>query len=54
MPFYYKKADNQILISSFIFDMIQFVQGIVSASVVEFEDLKEKTEKETFKTEANL
>lgn len=53
VPFYYKKADKEVSIPSFLFDMVQFIQGVVGGSVVEFEDLKEKAEKETFKREAN-
>jgi hypothetical protein len=53
-PFYYKKADKAVVIPSFIFDIVQFIQGVVGGSVVEFEDLKEKEEKESFKRDANF
>jgi hypothetical protein len=53
LSFYYKKAEKEISIPAFLFDMVQFIQGVVGGSIVEFEDPKERAEKETFKREAN-
>jgi len=53
IPIYYKKTQKEVSIPSFLFDVVQFIQAVVGGSVVEFEDPKEKAEKESFKREAN-
>ena len=44
---YYKTTEKQILIPNIIYDMGQFISMCVSSATVQFEDQKEKEEKET-------
>jgi hypothetical protein len=50
---YYKTTEKQILIPNIIYDMGQFISMCVSSATVQFEDQKEKEEKETFRKDAN-
>lgn len=54
IPYFFKKTSNPTAIPIYLFDIVQFIQGVVGGSIVEFEDPKEKAEKENFKKEANL
>lgn len=50
---YYKTTTDEILIPNLIYDLAQFISMCVSSATVEFEDLQEKEEKETFRKNAN-
>jgi hypothetical protein len=50
---YYKTTTNEALIPNLIYDMAQFISMCVSSATVEFDDLEEKEEKETFRKNAN-
>jgi len=51
--FYFKRTGKQIMIPSLVFDLANFISAIVSASLITFEDIKEKEEVETFGKQAN-
>ncbi|RTZ04796.1 hypothetical protein [Flavobacterium sp. GSP6] len=50
---YYKTTTSEMLIPNLIYDMAQFISMCVSSATVEFDDLQEKEEKETFRKNAN-
>ena len=50
---YYKTTTSEILVPNLIYDLAQFISMCVSSATVEFDDLKEKEEKETFRKNAN-
>lgn len=50
---YYKTTNSETLVPNLIYDLAQFISMCVSVATVEFDDLKEKEEKETFRKNAN-
>ena len=51
--FYYKTCKNEKVISSVIFDLSNFIVGVVNALGIKYKDEKEEKEKETFRKDAN-
>jgi hypothetical protein len=51
--FFYKKTHNPKTIANIVYDLANFVSAIVSCSLVQFQDVAEKEEKEFFAREAN-
>jgi len=51
--YYYKSIDEIELLSSLVYDLAHFMSSIISVSQIEFYDYKEKSERETFKNDAN-
>lgn len=51
--YYYKSVNRTELLSSIIYDFGHFMLSILSASQIQFYDPKEKSERETFRIEAN-
>lgn len=51
--YYYKSIDDLSLLTSLIYDVAHFMSSIISFSQIEFYDYKEKSERETFKNDAN-
>jgi hypothetical protein len=51
--FYYKSTDNISNIASLVFDMANFLVGVINAYCLRYKDEKDETEKENFRIEAN-
>lgn len=51
--FYYKLCVDPALIASTVFDLANFVVGVVNAFCIQFKDEKEEKERETFRKDAN-
>ncbi|MDO7170838.1 hypothetical protein [Mariniflexile sp. AS56] len=51
--FYYKSCKNKEDISSAVFDLSNFIVGVVNALGITYKDEKEEKEKETFRQDAN-
>jgi len=51
--FYYKVCKNKEAISSVVFDLSNFIVGVVNALGIRYKDEKEEKEKETFRQDAN-
>jgi len=51
--FYYKSCKNKEEISSAVFDLSNYILGVVNALGIQYKDEKEEKEKETFRQEAN-
>ena len=53
IEFYYKTCENIEQIPSAVFDLSNFVVGVVNSFCVQYKDEKEEQERETFKRDAN-
>lgn len=51
--FYYKSTDNIETIASLVFDLANFLVGVVNAYCLRYKDEKDETEKENFRISAN-
>jgi len=51
--FYYKTCENIEVVSSIVFDLSNFIVGVVNALDIKYKDEKEEKEKETFRKDAN-
>ncbi|TZF99075.1 hypothetical protein FW781_03880 (plasmid) [Chryseobacterium panacisoli] len=51
--FYYKSTENISNIASLVFDMANFLVGVINAYCLRYKDEKDDREKENFRTEAN-
>lgn len=51
--FYYKTCDNIEQIPSAVFDLANFIVGVVNAFCIQYKDEKEEKERETFRRDAN-
>lgn len=51
--FYYKSTDNASNIASLVFDMSNFLVGVVNAYCLKYKDEKDEKEKESFRIAAN-
>lgn len=51
--FYYKKTNNPSMISSLVFDLASFTNGVVSASLVNYQEKKEIENAKRFQSRAN-
>ncbi|MFD2963691.1 MULTISPECIES: hypothetical protein [Olivibacter] len=51
--FYYKTCENIEQIPSCVFDLANFIVGVVNGFCMRYKDEKEERERETFKTDAN-
>jgi hypothetical protein len=50
---FYKKTNNYHTVSNIVYDIANFITAIVSASLIQFQEVKEKEEKEFFTRDAN-
>ena len=53
VQYYYKTCDNLDQISSTVFDLSNFIVGVVNAYCIQYKDEKEERERETFRKDAN-
>jgi hypothetical protein len=53
LTYYYKKTNNQLLVSSLVFDVAHFISSLVSISNIQFTDSKEEASIKRFQSEAN-
>ncbi len=53
VKFYYKTCDTVEQIPSVVFDLANFIVGVVNAFCIQYKDEKEEKERETFKRDAN-
>jgi hypothetical protein len=51
--YYYKSCDNIDQIPSLVFDLANFIVGVVNSYCVQFKDEKEEKERETFRKDAS-
>lgn len=51
--FYYKTTDNYLLVPGLIFDLANFSVGVINSFCLQFKDVKEEQERETFRKDAN-
>lgn len=51
--YYYKKTNNPTMISSLVFDLASFTNGVVSASLVNYQEKKELENSKRFQSRAN-
>lgn len=52
--FYYKTCDKIDQIPSAVFDLANFIVGVVNAFCIQYKDEREEKERETFRKDANL
>lgn len=53
VEFYYKTCENLDQIPSAVFDLSNFVVGVINAFCIQYKDEKEEKERETFRKDAN-
>ncbi|HLO45822.1 MAG TPA: hypothetical protein VK175_15895 [Leadbetterella sp.] len=53
VEFYYKTCENLEQIPSAVFDLSNFIVGVVNAFCIQYKDEKEEKERETFRRDAN-
>ncbi|MFZ1528997.1 MAG: hypothetical protein WAT19_09620 [Ferruginibacter sp.] len=51
--FYYKKTKKQELIPNLVYDLSNFLSNVISTAQIQFQDEKEKIERESFSKEAD-
>ena len=51
--FYYKSCNNELELASIVFDLANFVVGVINSTCIQYVDEKDAKERETFKRDAD-